>query len=499
MFVLGRRDVAAHRARGHVLIWLIWLTGLMAGCTTVPTAPVPTPLPAPVQAALDRAGLPADSLGFVLQPLDGSRPALTRRAQDAMAPASTMKLLTTVVALDQLGLQHRGRTELLAGALPREGRIDGPLILRGGGDPDLDWPALWWLLRQLREQGVREIAGGLVVDRTRFNPARLDLGAPVFDESPEQPYNVIPDALNFNGSLLELQLTDTPQGLQAGSLPALDGLQIDASALSGQPTRADLPCRSWDDALLPSRVDADGERLTVRLQGAFLRGCAVRGALNLVDRQWLTTHALRQLWWELGGRIGPGDVEAPTPAGAVVLATHEGRPLAELTHRVLKLSDNALTRLIYLQLGAQAARPGEATRAAAERATRDWLSARGLDTTGLVLDNGSGLSRSERITPALLAALLKTAHAGPQAPELLASLPIAGADGTLARRLQDSPAAGRARLKTGLLRDAVALAGYVPDASGRVWVFVAMLNHPAAATQGRPVLDALLNWLAAQP
>jgi D-alanyl-D-alanine carboxypeptidase/D-alanyl-D-alanine-endopeptidase (penicillin-binding protein 4) len=463
----------------------------LTGCATLPP-----PLPAPVQAALDRAGLPADSLGFVLQPLDGSRPALTQRASEPMATGSTMKLVTAVVALDRLGINHRGRTELLAAAPAVNGVIDGPLILRGGADPDLDWPALWWLLRQLREQGVTEIRGGLMVDRTLFNPARPDLGAPPFDESPEQPYNVIPDALHFNGSLLEVQLADTPQGVQARALPALAGLSLDASALRP----GDPPCNGWDDALLPSRVEAgaDSARLTVHLQGTFPRGCAVRGAMNVVDRQWLTTHALRQLWLELGGRMAPGDVEGPAPAGAVVLATHAGRPLAEVLRGVLKSSDNALTRLIYLQLGGRFAQPGEPTRTAADRVVREWLAAHGLDAAGLVLDNGSGLSRSERITPALMAGLLRTAQAGPQAAELLAALPIAGLDGTMSRRLKASPAAGLARLKTGTLRDAVGLAGFVPDAAGRTWVFVALVNHPEAAAKGRPVLDALAEWVAAQ-
>jgi D-alanyl-D-alanine carboxypeptidase/D-alanyl-D-alanine-endopeptidase (penicillin-binding protein 4) len=208
---------------------------------------------------------------------------------------------------------------------------------------------------------------------------------------------------------------------------------------------------------------------------------------------------VRQLWTELGGTMGPGDVEAAAPPGAVVLATHRGRPLAELLRGVMKSSDNALTRLIYLQLGAQAAQPGEPTLQAAERVVRGWFAARGLDDRGLVLDNGSGLSRSERISPAQLAGLLRAAHAGAQSPELLATLPVAGLDGTLSRRLKDGPATGKARLKTGTLRDAVGLAGFVPDASGKPWVFVALLNHPEAAAKGRPVLDALVAWVARQP
>lgn len=468
--------------------WLFAAALLLAGCATTPT------VPDPVQAALAKAGLPADSLGYVLQPLDGSRPALQQRANDAMAPGSTMKLVTAVVALDRLGINHRGRTELLAATGPVDGIIDGPLMLRGAADPDLDWPALWWLLRQLRDSGVREIRGGLIVDRTLFNPTRFDIGLPPFDEAPEFGYNVIPDALHLNGSLLDYELQATTSGVNARSLPALPGLTVDASAM----TLSSRQCRDWDDDWKPAELQPDGAGWRLKLNGAFPAGCRQRAALQLVDRQWLVTAAVRQFWHELGGTLGPGNVEAAALPGSVVLASHRGRPLAEVLRGVMKSSDNALTRLVYLQLGAQAAQAGEPTLAAADRAVRDWFKAQGLDDRGLVLDNGSGLSRSERISPAQLAGLLRVAHAGRQAPELLATLPIAGLDGTMSRRLKDSPAAGRARLKTGTLRDAVGLAGFVPDAAGKTWIFVALVNHPEAAARGRPVLDALVDWVAGQ-
>jgi len=469
--------------------WLLATSLVLAGC-----ASVPAPVPDSVQAALDKAGLPAESLGFVLQPLDGSRPELRRRADEPMAPASTMKLVTATVALDKLGINHRGRTELLAASAPVNGVIEGALILRGGADPDLDWPALWWLLRQLRESGVREIRGGLVVDRTLFSPTRFDVGLPPFDDSPEFDYNVIPDALHLNGSLLHYDLQAIANGVAARTLPALQGLSVDASAM----TLSTRLCKDWDDDWKPAEVTPDGDGWRIKLQGAFPAGCHQRQPLQLFDRQWLVTHAVRQFWAELGGSIGPGDVEAAAPAGAVVLATHRGRPLAEVLRGVMKSSDNALTRLTYLQLGAQAVQGGEPTLAASERVVRDWLTAHGIASAALVLENGSGLSRRERVSPALLAGVLRASQAGAQAPELLEALPVAGLDGTLSRRLKDSPAAGRARLKTGTLRDAVGLAGFVPDASGRPWVFVALLNHPEAARKGRPVLDALVNWVAAQ-
>ena len=112
-----------------------------------------------------------------------------------------------------------------------------------------------------------------------------------------------------------------------------------------------------------------------------------------------------------------------------------------------------------------------------------------------MLDNGSGLSRAERISAAGLGDLLLAAWRSPVMPELMASLPLAGVDGTLKKRLGDSPAAGRAHLKTGYLEGVRALAGYVLDGSGKRWVVVCLINGPRAQA-GKPAMDALLRWVA---
>ena len=114
------------------------------------------------------------------------------------------------------------------------------------------------------------------------------------------------------------------------------------------------------------------------------------------------------------------------------------------------------------------------------------------------MDNGSGLSRAERVTPRQMEALLLALRSSRYAPELMASLPLAGVDGTLSRRLKGTAAEGRARLKTGTLRNVVGLAGFVTDAGGRSWLLVALLNHEQASAKGRPVLDALAEWVASQ-
>ncbi len=464
---------------------------VMSGCASLgPDVSAP---PEPVEAALRQAGVPVSSLAAVAFPLDAPGTGLRLNADRPMAPASTMKTLTAVVALDRLGPNSRGQTQLLAAGEVRDGRLEAPLILKGGGDADLDWAALWAMLREVRERhGIRELAGGIVVDRGLFTPARLDIGAPPFDEQPEFPYNVIPDALHLNGSLLRYDLWADDRGLTVRPFPQFGALAIDTSAVRLN----DKPCKDWEGAWQPPRFEAlpeGGGRLV--LAGEFPRGCQVSQSLNVLDRQWGTAQALRQLWGELGGAL-TGDIrEGATPEGARVLAQHLDRPLAELLRPVMKSSDNALARLLFLRLGASVAQPGEDTRQAAARAVREWFAARNVDATGLVLDNGSGLSRTERATARQLAALLQASARGAHGPELLAALPVAGVDGTLSRRMKGTAAEARARMKTGTLRDVVALAGYVPDSSGKTWIVVAIVND-TQAMKARPAIDALVDWVA---
>jgi D-alanyl-D-alanine carboxypeptidase/D-alanyl-D-alanine-endopeptidase (penicillin-binding protein 4) len=163
---------------------------------------------------------------------------------------------------------------------------------------------------------------------------------------------------------------------------------------------------------------------------------------------------------------------------------------------MLKTSDNAAARLLFLQLGVplMADKPQATTAELAAGVVQRWLLEHGINPAGLVLDNGSGLSRSERITPRQLAQVLAVAWQGPRAADLLAGLPVAGEEGVV-RPLANSPAAGWARLKSGTLRNVSALAGYVRDERGQPWAVAMMINHEPAS-RARPALLALVDSFA---
>jgi len=486
-------------------------------------------LPEATQRALAAAGVPAQALAAVALPLGHGGAAWGHQPEAPMQPGSTMKLVTSVVALDQLGPGHRGHTTFRSAAPMQQGTLQGDLWLEGGADPDLGIAAFWALLVELRAAGVTHIAGDLVVDRRLFNPPRADIGLAPFDEGPEWPYNVVPDALGLAGSLLPLEIDSTSGAVVARTVPPLEGIEVQSRmALNAK------RCADWEDEWLPPRqgeagtaaastsdpssasIDSGGPstpastsastlasppRVVIDLHGGFPRECRRRLALNVLDRQRLTEALFRTLWAGLGGgfagqvREVQGPPDGPAAATRRVLATRQSRPWGEVLRQMNKASDNPHTRLLYLALGAAAASPDEPTAARAERVVRQWFEARGIATPGLVLDNGSGLSRSERITPLTLAQMLQVAWAGRYASDFMMSLPLAGEDGTLRLRLKDSPAAGWARLKTGTLRNVAALAGYVRDAQGRPWAVALMLNHDSARA-ARPALDALVDALA---
>jgi D-alanyl-D-alanine carboxypeptidase/D-alanyl-D-alanine-endopeptidase (penicillin-binding protein 4) len=459
-------------------------------------------LPGPVAATLAAGGIPQTALSALV--LRGDSTVLSYLADRPMQPASTMKLVTTLVGLETLGPVFRGRTELRTSGEVVKGRLKGDLVLRGGADADFSDEVLEKMLQALRNQGIRKIDGDLVLDRSLFNPARTDVGLPPFDEAPEAYYNVIPDALMVNKNMLQIDMRSTDRKLQLVMQPPLDGVIV-----SSDMKLVDADCAKWEDGWkLPEAVPQENGKLSVVLHGTFPKNCAKDYGINVVDRQDYLARLFRGTWKKLGGSFSGDVIEGMAPVDSRILAEHASRALPEVVRDINKPSDNALARTVFLSLGSLEADPvlgsrpipgvtAETTFSRADRAVRNWMRQHGINDEGLVMENGSGLSRIERISAAQLGALLKAGQRSDWAPEFQASMPIVAVDGTMRKRLKDSPAAGHARMKTGSLSNVTAVAGYVRDAAGHQCVVVAMVNDAQAGNgKGRAVLDALVDWVA---
>lgn len=441
-------------------------------------------IPASVRAALTQARVPLGAVSILVEPAESGPPVLVHQISVAMNPASVMKLVTTYAGLDLLGPAYRFRTDVLYTGELANGVLAGDLILRGGGDPKLTYERLWQLAHQLRSRGVREIRGDVILDRGYFATPPEDPGA--FDNQPRRAYNVAPDALLVNFQAVDFTFAPQPQGVRVTAEPDLPNVGV----VSRIKLTAE-PCTWWRRDIR-YEIDTKGLMATVAFSGSMAADCGERSwPLAVLEGARFTEATWRWVWGEAGGVLRGKVRDAAAPPEAKLLYRHESEPLANLVRDMNKYSNNVMARHVFLALSAERGGTGRADESA--RIVREWMRERGIVAPELVLENGSGLSRRERISTATLAALLRSAWASPVMPELVASLPVLSVDGTFKSR-HAGAAGGHAHLKGGTLDDAQAMAGYVLDRRGRRWIVVMLVNH-ANAPAAQPALDALAEWV----
>jgi len=440
-------------------------------------------LPPAVAQALHQAGIPDSHVAIVVHDLDSPEPLLLHGGARSLNPASVMKLVTTLATLDSFGPAHTFKTRVLLDGTLKDGVLDGRLILQGGGDPSLTVERFWLLLREIRARGVREIRGEVVLDSRYYQLDPIDPAA--FDQAPLRPYNAPPAALLVNFNTVSLRLSSNDTGIHARIDPPLV-----APALANQMIPGDGPCNSQRE---PMALADD----TLTLSGRYPTACGDQAiAINLLPPEATTAAWFRRLWSELGGRLAgdvvSGKVGDPVPPTAKTLLEFDSQPVSQLVRDTNKFSNNVMAKMLLLNLGA--ARYGApATWDKGISALRAWLAEHDLDCGKLVLENGAGLSRIERISAASLAKLLRWATLQPAWFEFAASLPAVGLEGTQKNRLNDSAAQGQAWLKSGSLNGVRNLAGYARTPNGRRRVVVFLINHRNAGAAGR-AQDALVEW-----
>lgn len=455
------------------------LTALAADPTPLP----PNQLPPVVQTALARAGLPATALHWVVADTRPEGPVWVRQQADTpVNPASTMKLVTTFAALDMLGPAYTWRTQVYTDGPVQAGVLRGSLYIQGGGDPKLVTERLWLLARRIQALGIQRIEGDLVLDRSAFDLPPHDPSQ--FDGEPLRPYNASPDALliNYKAQVWTF-VPDTAAGVARISVePPLAGVE----------TPSNIPltneaCGDWRGGLKAQWADP----LHPQFKGGYPAACG--------ERTWPVAHpdpdryaarAVAGMWSTVGGQLTGVVRDGAVPPQATWRFAVESPPLAEVVRDVNKYSNNVMAQHLLLALGQQ--NGGTPSRFDSSRSVLEtwWRQRMGTDQPVPMVDNGAGLSRQARVTPMALVRLLQVAYASGLMPDLMASLPLSGQDGTL-RRMRH--ATGLAHLKTGSLSDVMALAGYVHGADGRRRVLVAIINHPNARS-ARPVMDSLVQW-----
>ena len=446
-------------------------------------------LPPEVDAALLRAKVPREALTMLVVDAEGkSAPRLSHRAGTPLNPASVMKLVTTYAALDLLGPAFVWSTPVYVEGAVRDGTLYGNLTIRGSGDPKLVVERLWLLLRRVQGLGVKTISGDIVLDHSAF--ARIDADPGLFDGEPLRPYNVSPDALllNYKSVVMTFVPDRTANTAQVQFDPPLAGVTMQAT----------VPLSAGDCGDYRSTLRADfSDPNQIRFGGTYPASCLERiWPVAYADPRSYAQRAVEGMWLHMGGKLlgSVRDGKLPVVPGSTAVPVFEvvSPALAEVIRDINKYSNNVMAQQLFLTLGLQPrTNPGGGTLEGSREAIRRWWHERVPGAEAPTMDNGSGLSRTERVSAQALARMLQVAYLSPQMPELLASLPVAGIDGTMRRNR--SRAYGSAHLKTGSLRDVAAVAGYVHASSGKRYVLIAIINH-ANANAARAAFDALLDW-----
>ncbi len=445
--------------------------------------------PADITQTIAAQRLPASSVSFaVMNPTTG-RILIAQNADSPRGPASTVKILTSFAALDQLGPAFTWRTRALIRGEIENGVLDGDLIIQGGGDPYMTLERWWSFVHALRIKGLKDIRGDIVIDNSAFALPAQDPGS--FDGRPNRSYNVVPDALMVNFQSIEFWIAPdrNTHSVKVIADPAPPNLVIDnrirfaAGRCRGAASRVDMKVTSeaWDRVLFSGALSAScGERAFSRV---------------LLKPAQYAFGTFVNLWHEQGGQFG-GTLRVESTSGAKPFAEFDSLSLAEIIRLTNKHSSNLMARHLLLTMGKE--RFGApATPEKGLAAFAAWSDARRLALHDVDIDNGSGLSRSTHISALQMASVLRAAYESPYAPEFMASLPLAGLDGTLKSRMKEAPP-GAVRLKTGHIDAVSAVAGYVTGASGKTYILVSIVNHMRADFgAGEPVHAALVDWILA--
>jgi len=467
-------------------------------------------IPKSVALSLEKNQIPKEAISISVVEIKQARPGkvsakteLDWRSKEAMNPASTMKLLTTLAGLDMLGPQYRWRTNLYTDGLIRQGTLKGNIYLQGTGDPKLIPEELAKMMKALQSLGIQKIDGNLFFDRSAYIPSVMEHNT--IDGESLRAYNVPPDPLLYAFRTLSFQIgkSRTADFIDISYTPALSQLKV-----NNQMQLVESACDSWKSNIrfnLDPEVanTSNNQLLTAQFSGSFPSACkSVNYNVVALDANTFLTQGFAAAWELAGGSwVQPPTGKSGTvPLAARLLLQFEGIPLADDVQDINKYSNNVMARQLLLTLALEKMGKPASTENG-EIVVQSWLKDQGLQFPGLVIENGSGLSRNEAISAESLNQLLVAARNLSVGDIFYNSLPIAGTDGTMRNRLmahlrkflhlKKKP---EARIKTGSLADVRSISGYVMSKSGKMYAVTSFINHPNA-WRGLEAHDQLLAWL----
>lgn len=466
-------------------------------------------LPKSIHQKIQALNLSPDEVSIWVKPLDGQAPIISHHAKTLRVPASTQKLITTLVALDSLGANHHWYTHIYKKGVVVAGTLYGDIVIKGTGDPSLTHERLRALFGHLFVRGIRHIQGDILVDNGAFFGVNFDVNA--FDGYGLRAYNAAPNALLVNFGTLQIDIvpsgtyhTSAQMGKTGQPVQVFVPTDNRLAMLKVAPTLADFD--------VPNTIGASAGACQSEPQfGLSPTALKVSGIISAAcghNTRWLTfangdefaLKAIKGTWQQFDPSFA-GEVKlyaATLSSLALPVVSYPSRALAAQIYDINQYSNNVMTEQVALSLPLSV---GEtiSTYPKAFAFINHWWKTH-LNSPAPVMSRASGLCRDCQVSPSAMGELLEFAYRQPYFSTFKHSLPIAGRTGTMARlayRSPNHPAIERAFIKTGTLDDVVSMAGYVVDSQGRYYVVVGMINAPHASGRGAvSVLDELLAVVA---
>ncbi|MEA1954717.1 MAG: D-alanyl-D-alanine carboxypeptidase/D-alanyl-D-alanine-endopeptidase [Campylobacterota bacterium] len=443
-------------------------------------------LPLGIENAIKKSGISKNSISiYINETKKPNRVIASLHAQKPRNPASVIKLMSTYAALLKLGFNYRWPTQFYITGSVKHSVLYGDLIVKGFGDPSLCSDDLKHIVKQIKSKGIREIRGNIVIDRSYFSVGNKDNSG--FDQYTYSPYNAMPDAMMFNERVSTVCVTPNKRNVHKKvvdrSYNIVNKLQYVNRSCKGK--------YSWPGI----RVDKSQAIPKIILQGKISKRCGKRNISKVITKPYKSFYyglknALNRSGVKVSGRMHLQKV----PSNAKHIFTYNSKSLESIISKTSKKSNNLYARHLLLYLGAKVY-GAPATLKKGRKAIEVILKQKSaINNNRLNIDNGSGLSRSSKVSADVFARMLDNAYRG-YGKRWMNTLSIAGVDGTIKKRFRNSIVRNRAWMKTGTLKRVKNIGGYVKSQSGKLYTVVILVKTTEGRWRATQLQNSIIKWL----
>ena len=386
--------------------------------------------------------------------------------------ASLVKIITTYIGLKELGPDFSWQSDFYYTGDIVGGTLKGDIIFKGTGDASFSVEDLERMIREIQRKGINRIEGNLLFDSTYFGEIPNEV---TFDNDPMRAYNVLPSAISLQSNTINFRFNSKKNKVKIEATPNIKALKIVNNIKS---TRE--KCLSWREKL-SYETKVNEQQGSLNFRGKFSKNCKVKEIdLAMLDWQTYFYHTFKQKWLDNGGWFNGNFINTSEPLDDDrLLVSHYSDPLSNLIRDTNKYSLNLMSRNLMLTVIANENNV-HPTEKMVNPYIKNWLSKNKIDNEGLFIDNGAGLSRDIMISVNQFLMILQNIYYDPMMPEIISSFPIAGIDGTLKKRMKNSPIRMNGHFKTGSMNEVSAMAGFFLNNDKEMNIFVFMMNGKKA-------------------